>query len=137
MAKTFLLEIFTPERLFFAGEIEALTVETTDGEMTILADHTPITAPLQIGKIKIKQTGEWKEAFQSEGFLEIDGKEVHLFVQACEWPEDIDVARANAAEHRAKERLRQQKSMMEYRWTQSALARAMARLRVTQDKFHL
>ena len=134
---TFLLEILTPERQFFEGEVEALTVTTTDGELTILKNHSPITAPLVVGSVHIKQNGEWRHAFQSEGFLEVDEEGTHVFVQACEWPEDIDAARADAAEHRARERLRQQKSIQEYEWTRIALTRAMARLRITKNKFNL
>ncbi len=133
----FMLEIYTPEREFFAGEVEALTITTTDGELTVLKDHAPITAPLVVGEIKIKQNGVWKQAFQSEGFLEVDEDGTELFVQACEWPEDIDRRRAEEAEHRARERMRQQRSMQEYQWSKIALARAMARLRITNSKINL
>ena len=57
-----------------------------------------------------------------------------LFTQACEWPEDIDVVRAEESLKRALEKLRQQKSMMEYKGSKISLARAMARLRVAHHK---
>ena len=69
MSAPFPLEILTPEHQFFAGEVEALTVTSIDGELTILRGHAPITAPLAVGSIKLKQDGQWREAFQSEGFL--------------------------------------------------------------------
>nr|MDD6335079.1 ATP synthase F1 subunit epsilon [bacterium] len=134
---TFPLEILTPEHQFFAEEVEALTISTTDGELTILKGHAPIIAPLMVGTIKIKQNGTWREAFQSEGFLEVNAQGAHLFVQACEWPEDIDVHRAEAAERRARERMRQQRSLQEYKWSQIALTRAMMRLRITNHKINL
>lgn len=127
-SNTFYIQIMTPEKMFFAGEVESLRITTTDGNMEILKGHIPITAPLEVGSLAMKQDGKWREAFQSEGFLEVNKEGVHVFVQACEWPEDIDAARAAAAEHRALERMRQQKSMMEYQWTRIALARAAARL---------
>ena len=37
MAKTFRLEIVTPEKLFFEGEAESLVVETPAGQIGILA----------------------------------------------------------------------------------------------------
>ena len=134
---TFQLEILTPERQFFADEVQALTITTTDGELTVLKDHTPITVPLVVGQIKLKQNDVWKTAFQSEGFLEVDETGTYVFVQACEWPENIDARRATEAENRAKERMRQQKSLQEYQWTQVALTRAMARLRVINNKVNL
>ncbi len=129
---TFHLDIMTPEHLFFSGKVQALTVSTTDGGMTILRDHAPICAPLVVGSIYIKQDGEWREAFQSEGFLVVDEQGTHVFVQACEWPENIDAIRAEQARQRAAERLRQKQSNFEYQWTRVAMARAVARLRITR-----
>ncbi len=128
------LEILTPQRQFFDEDVEAITVSTTDGELTVLRGHAAISLPLVIGKILIKQNGSWREAFQSEGFLEVDEDGAHVFVQACEWPEDIDASRAREAAHRAQERLRQQQSRSEYEWSRVSLARAMMRLRITHSR---
>lgn len=134
MNASFPLEILTPEHQFFSGEVEALTVTSVDGELTILRGHTPITAPLAVGTIKLKQDGTWREAFQSDGFMEAGPWGAQLFVQACEWPEDIDARRADTARKRAEEQLRQKSSMQEYRASQIALTRAMARLRMSNRK---
>ena len=127
----FRLEIMTPERMFLQEDVEALNVTTVDGKLEILRHHAPITAPLAVGSIEVKRNGTWKAAFQSEGFLEVNNEGVFVFAQACEWPENIDAARAAEAEARVKERMRQQRSMMEYQWSKTALARAAARLRMT------
>lgn len=137
MSATFPLEILTPEKMFFAQDVEALTITSVDGQLTILKNHMPITAPLDIGSIKIKQNGKWREAFQSEGFLEVGERVVHVFVQACEWPEEIDERRAEDAAHRLEERMRQQRSIEEYHWSKIALARAMTRLRITKRNINL
>lgn len=134
MSKGFSLAIFTPQRQFYQGEVEAVTVTTVDGELTILKDHAAITLPLTVGNIKIKRDGKWKEAFQSEGFLEVAQGSARVFVQTCEWPEDIDTARAQAAAMRAQERLLRQQNNIEYQWTKVALSRALARLRVTKQQ---
>jgi len=135
--KPFPLEILTPEKQFFSDEVEALIITTTDGELTILHGHAAISVPLVLGKIQLKQGSQWRDAFQSEGFLEVDEGGAHVFVQACEWPEDIDARRAEDAAHRAIERLRQQRSQNEYQWSRTSLARAMARLRVIQNRVNL
>jgi F-type H+-transporting ATPase subunit epsilon len=124
----------TPERSFFSGEAEGLTVGTPDGQITVLAHHMPMVTPLNIGALRLNIAGEWKDAFLSEGFMEISHGGVVIFTQACEWPEDIDVQRAEAVMTRAQEKLRQQTSVREYRTNKIALARAMARLRVTHTQ---
>lgn len=136
MAKMFKLTILTPERQFFDGDVEALTVTTTDGRFTFLADHVPIVMPITVGTLSLKTETETKDVFNSEGFLEVRHEGVMVYVQACEKPEEIDKSRAEEAKLRAEERLRQRQSMQEYRQSKLALARAMTRLRITQQNIN-
>lgn len=133
---TFELSIMTPERQFFSGQVEALTITGIDGQMTVLAGHAPMVASLAVGEISIKQDGVWREAVNSEGFMEVLQDSVVVFVQACEWPEDIDMRRAEEAKHRAEERIRQRQSIWENKSSKIALARAMVRLRAGRRKYH-
>ena len=66
--------------------------------------------------------------------FEIVNNRVTLIVDTAEKPEDINVRRAQEQKERAEERLRQQQSIQQYYHTQASLARAMNRLRVSQDK---
>ena len=63
---TFELSIMTPERQFFSGQVEALTVTGIDGQMTVLAGHAPMVVSLDIGEISIKQDGTWRQAVNTE-----------------------------------------------------------------------
>ena len=137
MSNKYHLEILTPERQFYIGDVEAIMFEAPDGQVSILADHAPFVAPIVVGTLRIREDDEWRDAFCSEGFIEVYHGNVVVFVQACEWPENIDVRRAEAAERRAREQLRQQRSMQEYRRFQISLARAMVRLRITHTKINL
>lgn len=132
MAKLFNLKILTPERQFFDGDAEVLTVTATDGRFSFLAGHVPVVMPLAVGTLSFRTGDESREVFNSEGFLEVRHGGVIVYVQACESPEEIDKRRAEEAKMRAEERLRQQQSMQEYRQSKLALARAMARLRITR-----
>ena len=130
--KTYLLDILTPERSFFSDQVESLMVFAPDGSISILAGHAPLVTPLEAGSLQIRKDGQWKEAFHSEGFMEVTRSGVVVFVQSCEWPEDIDSNRAWAAKLRAEEALRQKQSIREHKLSQLALTRAMARLRITR-----
>ena len=132
MGNTFFLEIMTPERQFFSGQAEALTLLTTDGEITIMANHAGMVAPIEVGTLRILTDGEWKEAANSEGFLETGFNHTVIFTQSCEWPEEIDIHRAEEAKRRAEELLRQKRSLTDYRVNQLSFARAMMRLRVSK-----
>jgi len=132
MPKLFNLKILTPEREFFDGNVEAVTVSAPDGKVTILADHAPFLMPVAVGTISVKQDGAWENSVNSEGFMEVHHDGVLIYVQACEYPEEIDKRRAEEARRRATEEIRQKQSMSEYKQSKIALARAMARLRVTK-----
>jgi F-type H+-transporting ATPase subunit epsilon len=130
MSSTFELEIVTPERKFFSGQIETIVLKTPDGEMGILAGHTPMVVAVSIGPIRIKQNGEWLDAVLNEGFMEIKQDKTVILTDSAEWPDEIDVNRAKAAQERAQERLQRQLSQAEYIRSQAALTRALARLKV-------
>ena len=131
MAKLFSLRILTPEREFFEGKVEAVNLNAPDGKVEILADHTPFIMPVDVGTLSIKQNGEWIDAVNSEGFIEVRRHDVVIFVQTCERPEEIDVRRAEEARRHAVELMRQKQSIKEYQQSKLALARAMARLKLS------
>jgi len=137
MPKLFNLKIFTPEREFFSGEVEAVSADAPDGNVMILADHAPFIMPVDVGNIGIKQNGKWENSVNSEGFMEVRHEGVLIFVQACEHPDEIDENRAEEARKRAAEHLRQKQSMSEYKQSKIELARAMARLQAGSKKTSL
>ena len=134
---TFPFEILTPEHRFFSGEIEALTFTASDGEWTILKGHAPMLVVLRPGTVKIKQNGQWREAVNSEGYMEVSPHRTILFAQTCEWPEDVDRNRAERSRRQAEEALRQSHSQAQFRANQAMLARAMARLRNSSSNINL
>jgi len=132
MANTFYLEIVTPNRVFYSGEVEMVVLKTPEGEMGILKDHMPMVVAVAIGPIRIQAGGQWLEAVLSEGFMEIMKEKTVILVDTAEWPNEIDINRAKAAEERARERLQSQLSKIEYMQSQAALQRAVTRLKVTK-----
>lgn len=132
MSSTFLLEIVTPERKFFSGEVEMVILKTPQGEMGILKDHIPMVVSVAVGPIRIKKENEWVEAVLNEGFLEVKQNKTIILADTAEWPEEIDINRAKEAKQRAEERLQRQLSQVEYIRSKASLSRALARLRVTK-----
>lgn len=132
MASTFHLEILTPGRKFYEGDVQMVIVPGVGGEEGILVDHVPVVIALKDGILKIQENNEWKEAIIHKGFIEVEHKKSIIMSDSVEWPEEIDVNRALAAKERAEERLRQKLSQLEYLRSKAALARALARLRVVK-----
>jgi len=131
MANSFHLDVITPEREFFSGEVESLTVETINGQISVLAGHQPLVTALGVGVLKIvKRGGEVAEAAHMEGFMEVGREKVALFVQACEWPSEISLPRAEEAYARAQTRSREAKSTHDVIRVKIAMLRAATRIKV-------
>ena len=60
--KKFNLQIISPTRVFFDGDIDMVEMKTTEGEIGVLAGHIPLTAILEPGLLRIKNDDGDKEA---------------------------------------------------------------------------
>ena len=136
MEKTFMLEIITPEKQFFTGEVESLIIPAVDGSYGVQAGHEPIVTAIEPGEARYKVDGVWHTAVVTQGFAEIMSDYAVVLVATAERPEDIDANRAKQAEARAREELLQKRSQMEYRLAQANLARALNRLRISGEHKH-
>lgn len=105
--KSFRLQIISPDRVFFDGDVDLLELRTTEGVMGILKGHIPLTAVLEPGMLKIEENNKEKIAAVHDGFVEILKDKVIVLAEACEWPEEIDVNRAKEAKIRAERRLKE------------------------------
>ncbi|WP_138203918.1 F0F1 ATP synthase subunit epsilon [Haloimpatiens lingqiaonensis] len=124
------LLIITPEKEFYNGDIKEINTETLNGHIGILPGRLPIIALLKptITVFKDKNGKEFK-AFTSSGIIQVENNKVKILCDACEWPEEIDFNRAEAAKKRAEERLANKQESLDVQRAQMALARAMIRLK--------
>ncbi|QUH19089.1 F0F1 ATP synthase subunit epsilon [Alkaliphilus sp. B6464] len=134
MASTFRLQIVTPSRMFYDDEVEMTIVRTIEGDLGIMKNHALMVAPLNIGKVRIKKDGQFKEAAISEGFVQIESDYTRIITDSAEWPEEIDVKRAEEAKERAERRLAASKSDIDKVRAEIALKKALNRLDVADEK---
>jgi len=62
-----LLEIISPEKKLFTGEVNLLTVPGSKGSFQILHNHAPIISTLEKGIIKIVSSNGEKSFFNIDG----------------------------------------------------------------------
>ncbi|WP_330548530.1 ATP synthase F1 subunit epsilon [Bacilliculturomica massiliensis] len=130
--KNFHLRVAASDRLFYNGPCSMAVLPAIDGELGVLADHEPMVTAVAAGELRYLVDGEWVIAAVGDGFAEITPEKLVLVVDTAESPEEIDIRRADEARQRAEERLRHRQAILEYYHTKAALARAMARLKVTK-----
>lgn len=132
----FNLEIVTPEREFFNGEIESVNFKTLSGREQILANHIPYASGLLPSVVKVTQGGTTKFVVLSGGFVEFSNNKAVILADAAEWPEEIDAERAHEAYDRAKARLKAKGENVDKIRAQMALLRATARLKAEELRKH-
>lgn len=126
----FKLQIITPERVFYEGDVEMVEFNTTEGEIGVLPGHIPMTVIIKPGILTITEGEESKEAALHEGFAEILPEGVTIMAEIIEWPNEIDEARAEAARNRAEERIKEHAAETDMARAETALQRAIARITV-------
>jgi F-type H+-transporting ATPase subunit epsilon len=76
------IEIITPEKLLFAGEIKLVKLPGTLGSFEIMENHAPIISTLSKGKIKVKETNGNIVYFEVVGGLvEASNNEIKVLVE--------------------------------------------------------
>ncbi len=126
--KTFLLEVITPDRVFYEGNCEFLELTTREGEIGIYPEHVATTCILAPGVMNIHENGEEKKAAIHTGFVEILADRITVLAEAAEWPSEIDIKRAEAAKQRAEERLSRGDADLDAIRAELALRKAIARI---------
>ena len=133
--KTFPLEIITPEKVFYTGNVQRIIVRTTEGDAGILAGHEKYVAALPAGPVRITlEDGTEKIAALSGGALRVSPQHTAVLANAAEWAEDIDVEWAKRSEADALRRREQSKTQTEFDRAEAKLKRALNRLRVSGMK---
>lgn len=125
--KLFRLEIIEPDGIFYTGDVEMVEYNTTEGEVGVYAGHIPMTQIIAPGILTITTGDEEKKATLLSGFVEITEDKVSILAEAAEWPDQIDVARAEAARDRAQKRL-EEKGGADLLRAEIALKKALLRI---------
>lgn len=135
MHKTIELKIVTPDRVLLQETVEAVSIPTVEGEITVLPEHLPIIAAMKPGELRIKREG--KESFfaVTRGVVEVDGKLITILVDAAEKAEDIDEKRAEEAKARARAIMSEKRTDEELFTNASAeLERALSRIKIARRR---
>lgn len=124
----FELSIISPDEMFFHGEGTFLEFTAVEGRMGVYKNHIPLTAILEPCVMTIHKDDEVRKAAVLGGFVEILQDKITVLAEDAQWPDEIDVERAEEAKKRAKERLEKTGSGVDVPRAEAALKRAIARI---------
>lgn len=130
MAKSFELEVVTPERTVLKKTVEYVSVPTVDGAYGILADHAPMVGLIKTGVLHFRSAGKTEAIAVMGGFFEVADNRMLVLGDEAETPEEVDVAAALEEQRRAREVIEAGGDQEAVLRARANLERAMARLRV-------
>lgn len=126
----FTIRIITPDRVFYEGKAEMIEFNTVEGEVGIYKNHIPMTMIIKPGILCITDGEEEKIAALHAGFVEVLPDTITILAEIIEWPDEINVERAEAARERAEKRLREKGPGTDMARAEAALQRSIARISV-------
>jgi len=124
------LQIVSADRSLANERVDEVEIPGADGYFGVLPGHTPLLALLGAGELWYRQGQDKHYLAIAFGFAEIQPDRVTILAQVAERPEDIDVARAEAARKRAEERMTRPVADMDFERARISLMKALIRLQV-------
>jgi len=134
MDKTMHIDIVTPEKITFQGDIKEIMAPGIEGEFGVLPGHAPFATVLRAGVVTIINNSGAEEIIAiSGGYVEVESSKVILLVETAEKSEEIDADRAKRKLDE-KERLLKGKSVkdIDFDRIQASLLKEMARMKAIE-----
>lgn len=135
-----LLDIVTPEKKFFSGEVDNVYLPGTEGEMGVLPGHVPLVTGLKPGELRYAAGGKVEELAIGAGFVEVSQEKVIVLTDLAVTDAEIDEKKVEEAMRRAEEQLTKidhSENTEEVAALQAAIAKSMAQLKLKRKRRQL
>jgi F-type H+-transporting ATPase subunit epsilon len=125
------LEIITPSKQAFKGQVKNISIPGTAGSFQVLYNHAPLLSTFEIGKVKLESLeGKEIEFATGGGTVEVMENKILILADSMESKDEIDVERAKNSYNRAKERLASKsRNEIDGLRAEASLARSINRLK--------
>lgn len=130
---TFKCRVVSAREELYAGDISVLVAAGHDGEIGILAGHTPLITLLRPGTLRLKNAeGAEEIIYVSGGVLEVQPNIVTVLADSAERAHDLDEAKIAEARRAAEQLLTNQNNTVQTNAALAALAESVAQLQTIQ-----
>ncbi|HXU86164.1 MAG TPA: F0F1 ATP synthase subunit epsilon [Verrucomicrobiae bacterium] len=97
------LEIVTPEKLAYEGEVDSVQLPGSEGELGVLPHHAPLISTLGAGELRLRKGGEDEYFAIVGGFLQVLPDKVVVMAETADMASEIDLERAQEARQKAEQ----------------------------------
>lgn len=129
------LEIVTPTKVIFKGDVISFSAPGVMGGFQILYNHAPMLSEIGVGVVKLQQPNGSETFYAtSGGFVDVLNNRVIVLAETVESSDEIDKVRAESARDRARQKLVARLMEVDSLEVKSALDRALNRIKVAENK---
>ena len=124
------LRIVSADKSLVNETVDEVEIPGADGYFGVLPGHTPLLALLGAGEMWYRRGTDIQHLVIAFGFAEVQPDAVTILAEIAERPDEIDVARAEAAKRRAEERLARPTIDIDFERARLSLLKSLIRLQV-------
>ena len=124
------IKVITPKKLAFEKDVESVTVPAVAGELTILHHHADLLSLLKEGVVTFRSEKEEEYLSIGGGYLETDGKSIHILVSRAFGQDEINEEMTEQAMENAQKVLQETKDKAERSEAMGLLRRSIFDLKL-------
>jgi len=129
------LEIVTPERLAYEGDVDSVVCPGIEGELGVLPHHAPLLTTLGVGELRIRTGGQEEYFAIAGGFLQVRPDKVVVMAETADLASEIDLEAAEKARRDAEKALAEGfNEPADLARARAAMERALLRIRVAERR---
>ena len=135
MSDQLFIKIITPEGILYNSECSSVSIQTSEGEITILANHIPLISPVKHGEVRVVKNGETFPFAMSGGVVEVEPEnKILLLVESGEDAAHLDEMSLSEAIERAQKAMADKDNTMDLDFARfsAQLDRDLNKLRVAR-----
>ncbi|MCL6096933.1 MAG: ATP synthase F1 subunit epsilon [Patescibacteria group bacterium] len=131
------LEIITPEKVVYRDDVNEISAETVNGQITILPNHVGLVTQITPGELIVKKNNKNYYLAVMGGFLEIVKNNVTILSDYAIRSEDIEANKVLEAQKRAEKLAKEaseKASEKDFALAETQLRRAILELKVAKKR---
>ena len=128
------LKLITPARTLLEQPVDAVTMDTRDGQITVLANHAPLVSILKPGELVVRDQGKETPIACSGGLIEIFANNLVILADSAEHLSEIELEQAEKEADKLIARLQSEEKLdiTTYKTLQRQLEREAARINLVK-----
>ncbi len=129
--------LITQDNIIWQGSSVSATLNTLDGEITVLDGHEKLISVLVPGELRILTDQSNNINFAvTGGFVEVLNNKVTILADSADHFDELDETKANEAKIRAEKLLEGKLTDIEVAEVEATLQKALLHLRIVKKKKH-